>query len=365
MAVAELDEVHMIGKITEAALLSGTVEPRTGRRRHRRRPARPWATAASSSTRTSGRCSCCPTTSGPRCCRPCATIYDGRYDRAVGVDGGRHLTWRGHAGFIAGCTPAIDNHHAVVAAARRPVTSCCASPCPTPSPGGQGALTVDGDERRCGATWPPPSLGVLDHLDRRADAAHRRRPGPGRPTGGHDACAAAPTVDRDGYSREIVNVPPPEQPARFAKQLGKLLAALTRSAPAPRGPPSPACAGTQCRASAARCSTSSWPTTTSARRPPSPRPSACPPPPSDARSRISRRTGSPAARQAGRRQGRPVGPRYLGAGPLADRSRNSVPRAGGGGDAHQSARRYTPSPYEESFRERVVGDSGADAWEPF
>ena len=41
-------------------------------------------------------------------------VYDGRWDRSVGVDGGRTLTWIGHLGLIAGCTTAIDSAHSVV-----------------------------------------------------------------------------------------------------------------------------------------------------------------------------------------------------------------------------------------------------------
>lgn len=41
-------------------------------------------------------------------------IYDGAWTRHVGTDGGRTLTWSGKVGLVAGCTPAIDSHHAVV-----------------------------------------------------------------------------------------------------------------------------------------------------------------------------------------------------------------------------------------------------------
>jgi hypothetical protein len=43
-------------------------------------------------------------------------IYDGSWTRRVGVDGGRKLHWKGKLGLIGGCTPAIDRHHAVIAA---------------------------------------------------------------------------------------------------------------------------------------------------------------------------------------------------------------------------------------------------------
>jgi hypothetical protein len=42
-------------------------------------------------------------------------IYDGRWDREVGTDGGQTLTWTGKCGFIAGCTGAIDRAHSVTA----------------------------------------------------------------------------------------------------------------------------------------------------------------------------------------------------------------------------------------------------------
>ena len=41
-------------------------------------------------------------------------IYDGRWDRSIGTDSGRTLTWEGRLGLIAGCTTAIDAAHAVI-----------------------------------------------------------------------------------------------------------------------------------------------------------------------------------------------------------------------------------------------------------
>lgn len=42
-------------------------------------------------------------------------IHDGRWDRSVGAEGGRTLTWTGKLGVIASCTTAIDSAHSVVA----------------------------------------------------------------------------------------------------------------------------------------------------------------------------------------------------------------------------------------------------------
>ena len=41
-------------------------------------------------------------------------VYDGSWTRHVGTDGGRTLAWSGKVGLLAGCTPAIDSHHAVI-----------------------------------------------------------------------------------------------------------------------------------------------------------------------------------------------------------------------------------------------------------
>lgn len=41
-------------------------------------------------------------------------IFDGSWTRHIGADGGRTLAWSGKLGLIAGCTAAIDSHHAVM-----------------------------------------------------------------------------------------------------------------------------------------------------------------------------------------------------------------------------------------------------------
>jgi hypothetical protein len=43
-------------------------------------------------------------------------VYDGRWDRNVGTDGGRTLSWEGKVGLIAACTTAWDSAHSVIAA---------------------------------------------------------------------------------------------------------------------------------------------------------------------------------------------------------------------------------------------------------
>ena len=41
-------------------------------------------------------------------------IYDGRWDRPVGADGGRVLHWHGKCGFVGGVTPSYDRYGSIV-----------------------------------------------------------------------------------------------------------------------------------------------------------------------------------------------------------------------------------------------------------
>jgi hypothetical protein len=41
-------------------------------------------------------------------------IYDGRWSRAVGADGGRILSWSGKIGLLFSCTKVIDNQHSFI-----------------------------------------------------------------------------------------------------------------------------------------------------------------------------------------------------------------------------------------------------------
>jgi hypothetical protein len=43
-------------------------------------------------------------------------VFDGRYTRHVGTDGGRTLTWNGKVGLLFACTETFDRHHGVISA---------------------------------------------------------------------------------------------------------------------------------------------------------------------------------------------------------------------------------------------------------
>jgi hypothetical protein len=43
-------------------------------------------------------------------------VFDGRYTRHVGTDGGRTLAWNGKVGLVFACTETFDKHHSVISA---------------------------------------------------------------------------------------------------------------------------------------------------------------------------------------------------------------------------------------------------------
>ncbi len=150
-------------------------------------------------------------------------IYDGSLVKEFGT--GRHIEWHGRLGFIAGTTPAIDVHHAVIAtlgerflyfrapAADRRKTS-------------RRSLHV-ADEAAMRDTLQAAMFIYMRDLD----VSVR----PEMPIEVEDRIVnvadivtwARSAVYRDRFTRDIEVAPSPEGTPRFAKQLGALWRALT------------------------------------------------------------------------------------------------------------------------------------------
>ena len=152
-------------------------------------------------------------------------IFDGRYTRHVGTDGGRALEWSGRAGFIAGATEAIDSHHAVIAALGDRFISIRLK-LPAAEAQATRAMADGGDEDAMRSELGEAVAGLLGHLANElppVTAEERQRLARLATL----AVRCRSIVERDTYSsREIVNVPGAEQPARLAKQMAKLFAGL-------------------------------------------------------------------------------------------------------------------------------------------
>jgi hypothetical protein len=155
-------------------------------------------------------------------------VYDGAWTRHVGSDGGRKLDWRGKVGILAGCTPTIDNHAAVMAAMgerfmtyRMPDTNEDAQ--------FSRALTHAGHEdamrHQLGAAVRNVLAGIDTGRTKELDLTDTERVRLMHLATFAVRCRSA--VERDGYTREIEIVPEPEAPGRLGLNLGRLLAALT------------------------------------------------------------------------------------------------------------------------------------------
>lgn len=153
-------------------------------------------------------------------------LFDGAWTRRLGTDGGKTLTWEGKLGLLAGCTPAIDQHHAVLAALgerflwyRLAVEDAAEQ--------ARRSLEHAGRERQMRTELADAVRGLFAGLDF----------GAARPLDHEDRerlialamlvvrCRSA--VLRDSYSsREIELVPDSEAPGRLVGVLGRFLVAL-------------------------------------------------------------------------------------------------------------------------------------------
>jgi hypothetical protein len=146
-------------------------------------------------------------------------VYDGRWDREVGAEGGQTLTWTGKCGFLAGCTTAIDKAHAVMNDMGPRSLFVRLPPADLHMIAGS-ALDHMGRERKMREELAAASAGLLTHLTGKPHDAG------GQARAGLIALAslvsqARSPVRRD-WSGEIELVGDAEAPTRIIKQLGQL-----------------------------------------------------------------------------------------------------------------------------------------------
>lgn len=151
-------------------------------------------------------------------------IFDGRWTRMVGSDGGSKLSWAGKVGLLGAVTNAYDTHSAVIAAMgdrfllyRSPVArdvSCARASHRLKMLGCESARRA---EVSAAIDALVSSIKVPDALHPLPDADIERL---------SDLCTLVATarsaVDRDGRTREIELVHESEAPMRLAGQLGAL-----------------------------------------------------------------------------------------------------------------------------------------------
>jgi hypothetical protein len=153
-------------------------------------------------------------------------VADGSWDRPVGTEGGKVLSWRGKCGFIGGVTPALDQYGQVLTSLgdrflllRLPDVSV--------DKFGLAALK-HGDHEREMRTELRETLG---RLVEKADTTRVNRPLTDQEQrrlinlAAYTARARTAVV-RDGYHREVTYLPQVEGPGRLVKAYARLLGGL-------------------------------------------------------------------------------------------------------------------------------------------
>ena len=153
-------------------------------------------------------------------------IYDGRWDRPVGVDGARVLHWEGKCGFIGGVTPSYDRYGSIVNTLgdrflllRLPDVDAVAQ--------ARSALAQAEHEKEMRA-----ALGeAMARLIASADLTTVHAPLSDAETArliklASFTATARTVVERDGYTGELLVIPQAEGPARLIKAMRRIYGAL-------------------------------------------------------------------------------------------------------------------------------------------
>lgn len=150
-------------------------------------------------------------------------VYDGRWERNVGTDGGRTLTWTGRIVVIGAVTTAYDSAHAVIAAMGDRfalIRMDSATNVIRLAAGRQALRNVDHEEQMRAELSAAAGqlLGNLDHG--RADLTEDDQD---RLLVVADLVTLARTAVERDYQGNVIDAHAPEMPTRFAKMLGQIV----------------------------------------------------------------------------------------------------------------------------------------------
>ena len=148
-------------------------------------------------------------------------IHDGRWQRNVGTDGGRTLTWEGRLAIIEAVTTAWDRAHDVIASMGDRFVVLRMDSTAGRMPAGRRAVANTGDEETMRTELSGAAAGVLATVRPSAaitvtDAERERIL-----AAANVVTLARTAVDYD-YRGDVIDAHAPEMPTRFAKQLAQV-----------------------------------------------------------------------------------------------------------------------------------------------
>jgi hypothetical protein len=149
-------------------------------------------------------------------------IHDGRWQRNVGADGGRTLTWEGRITIVGAVTTAWDRAHDVISSMGDRFVTLRMDSTTGRMAAGQRSIRNTGDEETMRAELAEAVAGVLDGItpDQTITVTDEERD---RILAAADVVTLARTgVDYD-YRGDVIDAHAPEMPTRFAKQLTQVV----------------------------------------------------------------------------------------------------------------------------------------------
>ena len=148
-------------------------------------------------------------------------IYDGRWVRTVGTDGGRTLEWQGRIAVIGAVTTAWDAAHAVIATMGDRFVLLRMDSTTDRISAGRRAIANTGSEDKMRAELATAVADVLAGASRSGIELDDEE------TGTLLAAADLVTLARTGvefdYRGDVIDAHAPEMPTRFAKQLAQVV----------------------------------------------------------------------------------------------------------------------------------------------
>jgi Bifunctional DNA primase/polymerase, N-terminal len=149
-------------------------------------------------------------------------IYDGRWERNVGSDGGQTLTWTGRLVIVGAVTTAWDAAHAVMGVMGDRFVLIRSDSSTGRVVAGNKAIRNTGAEKAMRAELAAAVGGIVGHID--AEAEWPLEDGEiDRLIKAADVVTYARTAVERDYQGDVIDAHAPEMPTRFAKQLGQMV----------------------------------------------------------------------------------------------------------------------------------------------
>lgn len=149
-------------------------------------------------------------------------VHDGFWERNLGVDGGRTLTWRGRIAVIGAVTTAWDRAHAVISSMGDRFVLLRTDSTRERVTAGRRAIANTGDEERMRAELSEAVGGVIAGMDTGADLELSEAETDQLLAAANLVTLARTGVDYD-YRGDVIDSHAPEMPTRFAKQLAQVV----------------------------------------------------------------------------------------------------------------------------------------------